>query len=321
MDATSYRQACFKILRPYRVNMAGEWPSRLFDYFLIILILANVLALMLETVDSIASQWATALFTFELASVIFFTLEYVARVWVSPEMTDYDNDALSDWQIRWRYMRSPMAIIDLLAILPFFLSLVVTMDLRMLRLFRLTRMVKLGRYSQSMHTLMTVLRNEARTLLAAVSVLFIVMVFAATGIYYIERDVQPEVFSSIPAALWWSLVTLTTVGYGDVVPVSPLGRMFGGLITLLGVGLYALPAGILSSSFTAQLQRRRDRFRECVESAIADGHISDHESNHLEKVRDLLDLDEEEAEMIVKLLRHHHEGQRTKQEASTPDQQ
>lgn len=301
------RQACFRILRPYRENQPGEWPSRLFDYLLILLIGLNVIAMMLETVPGIAANWLSELRVFEALSVAIFTIEYIARIWASPESPDFNNGEHSNARIRLNYACSPMAIIDLIAILPFYLSMFVVVDLRMLRLFRLTRLIKLGRYSRSMQTLMEVLRSEAKTLLAAVSVLLIVMVFAATGIYYIEHSVQPDEFSSIPAAMWWSLVTLTTVGYGDVVPVTPLGRVFGGLITLLGVGLYALPAGILSSSFTAQLQRRRDRFRECVEAAISDGELTSHESEHLEKIRGLLDLDEEEAELIIKLLKHHHD--------------
>ena len=301
-----FRQACFRILRPYRENQSGEWPSRLFDYLLIVLIALNVVAMMLETVPGIATDWLPELRVFEAISVIIFTIEYIARIWTSPESPDFNNGEQSDSQIRLKYACSPMAIIDLIAIIPFYLSMLIAIDLRVLRLFRLTRLIKLGRYSRSMQTLMEVLRSEAKTLLAAVSVLFIVMVFAATGIYYIEHSVQPEEFSSIPAAMWWSLVTLTTVGYGDVVPITPLGRVFGGLITLLGVGLYALPAGILSSSFTAQLQRRRDRFREVVEAAISDGKLTAHETEHLEKIRGLLDLDEEEAELIIKLLKHHH---------------
>lgn len=308
MSHKPLRQACFRILRPYRENQAGEWPSRIFDYLLVALISLNVAAMMLETVPGIAANWLRELRVFEAISVVIFTLEYFARVWTSPESPDFNHGDKSDARIRLRYACSPMAIIDLMAVLPFYLSMFIAIDLRMLRLFRLTRLIKLGRYSRSMQTLIEVLRSEARTLLAAVSVLFIVMVFAATGIYYLERAAQPDEFSSIPAAMWWSLVTLTTVGYGDVVPITPMGRVFGGLITLLGVGLYALPAGILSSSFTAQLQRRRDRFRECVEAAISDGELTSHESEHLEKVRSLLDLDEEEAELIIKLLQHHHNG-------------
>jgi voltage-gated potassium channel len=133
-------------------------------------------------------------------------------------------------------------------------------------------------------------------------------VIAATCIYYIEHTAQPEAFSSIPASLWWAVATLTTVGYGDIVPITPGGKIFGGLITILGICFYALPAGILSSSFTAQMQLKRDRFKETVRTALEDGKFSDHDANHLERMRALLDLDEEEARLIIRLLQHHHKN-------------
>lgn len=179
---------------------------------------------------------------------------------------------------------------------------------RSYRILRLTRLIKLGRYSHSIQLLWQVLRNESRTLFAAMSVLVIIMTFAATGIYYLEREQQPEVFGSIPNAMWWALVTLTTLGYGDVIPVTPVGKIFSGLVTLLGVALYALPAGILSSSFTAQLQMRRERFRALVNDAMEDGYLSDNDYHHIEKIRELLYLDKEEAELIVQLLKHRQNG-------------
>lgn len=199
-----------------------------------------------------------------------------------------------------------MALIDLLAILPFYLSMFVTLDLRILRVFRVLRILKLGRYSRSMQTLITVIRNESHSLVAALSVLMLFTVIAATCIYYIEHTAQPDAFSSIPASLWWALVTLTTVGYGDIVPITAGGKVFGGIITILGICFYALPAGILSSSFTAQMQLKRDRFKETVRTVLEDGKFSEHDKGHIERVRDLLDLDEEEAQLIVRLLQHHH---------------
>ena len=188
------------------------------------------------------------------------------------------------------------------------LSVFVAFDLRILRIFRVLRILKIGRYSRSMQTLVTVLRNESHSLIAAISVLLLFTVIAATCIYYIEHTAQPDVFSSIPASLWWALVTLTTVGYGDAVPVTALGKVFGGLITILGICFYALPAGILSSSYTTQMQLKRDRFKDTVRSVLDDGKLSEHDVHHLEHVRALLDLDEEEAKLIVRLLQHHHKG-------------
>lgn len=308
MEKQPLRRKLHSIIRPYRENQPGEWPSRVFDYFLIFLIFTNAVAMMLETVPEVATVWRYELWLFDGVSVAIFTVEYVIRVWCSVEDYNEKHSHKPLWKQRLHYMVSPMAIIDLLAILPFYLSMFLTLDLRILRLLRLTRLIKLGRYSRSVQLLWQVLRNEAKTLFAAMTVLLIVMTFAATGIYYLERHVQPEAFGTIPNAMWWALVTLTTVGYGDVVPVTSVGKVFGGMVTLMGVALYALPAGILSSSFTAQLHVRRERFRSLVTNAMEDGHLSDTEFQHIEKVRALLHLDKEEAELIVKLLKHrqHH---------------
>ena len=300
----SLRAKSFRILRPYIQNSPGEWPSRLFDYFLILLILSNALAMMLDTVPAFTAQWKHELHIFDLFSVAIFTVEYFARLWTCVELHDDKHASEPLWKRRLRYMVSPMAIIDLLGILPFYLSMFINIDLRVLRLLRLTRLIKLGRYSRSAQLLWQVLRNEAKTLVAALSIMLIVMTFAATGIYYIERAAQPEEFGTIPSSMWWALVTLTTVGYGDVVPITTAGKVFGGMITMLGVALYAIPAGILSSSFTAQLQLRRDRFRDVVTNAMEDGHLSLTEMQHIDKIREILNLDAEEAELIIRLLRH-----------------
>ncbi|MEW9797712.1 ion transporter [Alteromonas sp. CYL-A6] len=302
----SLQSVCYRLLNPNRNSEQRDRLAQAFDLFLVTLIITNVMAMMAETMPSVNTKWHAQLALFDAFSVAVFSIEYLLRVWVAPLSPHPHNPGEPRWNRRIDYILSPMAIVDLLAILPFYLSAFFFIDLRVLRLFRVIRMVKLGRYSRSMQALMAVIRSEARTLMAALSVLLIMMVVAATVIYYLEHEAQPEAFASIPASLWWALVTLTTVGYGDVVPVTALGKVFGGVITLLGVGLYALPAGILSSSFTAQMQLRRDRFKETVRTVIADGKISEHDAHHLERVRDLLELDEEEAELIVKLLQHHH---------------
>lgn len=279
-------------------NEPGE-SHRVFEYFLMALICINVVAVMLETVPGLSSEVLTIFAIIEATSVAIFTVEYLLRVWIAVEQKHATD---SNFAARIKYLFSPMAIIDLIAILPFYLSMFISIDLRVLRLFRLTRLIKLGRYSRSMQMLLGVLRRELRVLIAALSVLLIIMVVAATGIYYLEQDVQPEAFGSIPASLWWALVTLTTVGYGDVVPITAAGKVFGGLIIILGVGIFALPAAILASSFTDQLHIRRAKFRKEALSAIADGKISHHEASKLNHLRDVLDLDKEEVELVIKLF-------------------
>ena len=302
----SLQQTCYQILSPYREAKAYQRTSKLFDIVLIVLILINIVGMMLETVPTLSPIWRYELHLIEQVSVLLFTIEYILRVWSAASAPDKHNTSLTPWQKRIAYLKSPMAIIDLVAILPFYLGNILFVDLRILRIFRVLRILKLGRYSRSMQTLLTVIKNESHSLLAALSILLVFTVIAATCIYYIEHSAQPEAFSSIPASLWWALVTLTTVGYGDVVPITTLGKIFGGLITMLGICFYALPAGILSSSFIAQIQLRRDRFKYTVSSILADGKLSKHEAAHIDKMRELLDLDEEEARMIIRLLQHHH---------------
>lgn len=300
MSNQHLRKRLYRILQPAR---HGDRLSRWFDRALILLIIANVAAVMLETVSSFKAQWHQALLIFEIVSVIIFTAEYIARVWTAIDAPAFSSPEQPKWQRRLRYMRSPMAIIDLLAVLPCYLQFFFAVDLRMLRLFRLLRIIKIGRYSRSVHMLVTVLRKEARVLIAAMSVLMIIMIMAATGMHYIEHEAQPEAFGSIPMALWWALNTLTTVGYGDVTPVTALGKLFSGVITLLGVAIFALPAGILASSLTEQLRIRRDTFRKYVLEAINDGDLTPQELTKLQKLRDTLDLDDKQASLVISLMR------------------
>ena len=162
-------------------------------------------------------------------------------------------------------MLSPYALIDLLAILPFYLPVVIGEQgaERMLRIFRLFRLLKIARYSDSTTLITDVFRRKAQELLITILVMSIWLVFVSSLMYYVERDAQPEVFTSIPASIWWGIVTLTTVGYGDVVPITSLGRALGAIIALLGIAIFALPAGIIASGFTEELDRRRRGDQYC----------------------------------------------------------
>ena len=277
----------------------ADFIARVFNYFLILLILANVLAVMLATVESIAQQYRLELFVFEVFSVAIFSIEYALRVWSSVEL--YPDD-IPPWKARLKYVFSLMAIIDLLAILPFYLGLFFELDLRFLRVMRLLRVFKLGRYSFAMQMLLDVLRREFKTFIAIGTVLLVLMVIASSGIYLIEHKVQPDKFGSIPESMWWAMATLTTVGYGDVVPITPIGKFFGGMITLMSMGMVALPAGILASSFSEELRKRREKFRVKVKEAMADGIVTQNELDQLEKLRKSLNLDRDDAEALFNLL-------------------
>lgn len=277
-------------------GLTGSGPHRWARYAnggLMLLILANVVAVIIGSVDSIAARWGDWLDLFEVISVVIFTVEYLARVWVCTEAPEY-----SGWRGRLRYMVTPMALIDLIAIAPFYAGLWWQGDTRFLRVLRLMRVFKLTRHSASMDLLLTVLRKEIGTVLSAMFIMVIIVVLAASGIHLIERDVQPEAFGNIPQAMWWAAVTLTTVGYGDVVPVTVVGKLFGLLITVAGVGMVALPAGILASGFSLELQKRREAFRLQVQQAL-EGGISAEQAQELELAREQLGVAADDAQFIV----------------------
>lgn len=291
--------------------------AKVLHWLLIALILLNVGAVMLESVESIYREYAFELFVFEVFSVTIFTLEYFIRVWT---VVDVDESEEPAWKVRLTYLFSPMAILDLVAILPFYLGLFISIDLRFLRIIRLVRVIKLGRYSSAMQMLTQVFRQEYKVMVAALFLLLVLMVIASSGIYLIEHDVQPDKFSSIPQAMWWAMATLTTVGYGDVTPITPMGKFFGGAITVISMAMVALPAGILASSFTEQLRKRRDRFRAKLKEALADGVLDVKEIEELESYRKALGMAREDAEELFNLInnqRKFNEGQSGKNQALT----
>lgn len=246
----SLRRRCFELLE---IDVGGRLPTRIFNQFLIWLILFNVLAVMLESVDWIYAQHSVWFDRFEVFSLAVFTAEYLARLWISVEHVRYPSD--KPLAARLRYMATPLAIIDLIAIAPFYL-LFLGVDFRALRTFRLLRLFKLLRFSPAMHTLGNVLYRERRALLAAGVIIFGLVVFSGTGIYYLERAAQPDGLGNIPQGVWWAVTTLTTVGYGDVVPLTPAGQIFGGLVMIFGLGMYALPIGIIASGFANEIRQR-----------------------------------------------------------------
>lgn len=278
-------------------NASSSKSARLMDFAMVALIISNVIAIMLESVAEIHQQYMTYFWYFEIFSIVVFTIEYFLRVWSCPDLKE---DKYADtFKGRCRYLFSMPALIDLAAILPFYLSLFIAIDLRFLRVFRVFRVFKLTRYSSAMNTLLKVLREESSSFFAAFSILSIVLIIAASGIYLIEQEIQPEAFGSIPAAMWWAMSTLTTVGYGDVTPVTPLGKVFGGVITVMGMGMVALPAGILASGFSAQLKQNRSIYRNKLIESLHDGVIDAGEKQNLEMLRRELGINEQEAQLLL----------------------
>jgi len=282
--------------RAYRIIEEGTTlPARLFNGFIVLLILGNVLAIVLESIEPVFQAHRDLFRIVELFSVAVFTIEYLLRVWVSAE-----GSAHPPLQARLRYMVSFMALVDLLAILPFYLSMFVGIDTRLLRILRLLRIFKLTRHFQALGILLEVLRIEGPALLAAVFIMLVLALLAAGGMYVVEHDAQPEAFADIPSSMWWAIVTLTTVGYGDVVPITTIGKLLALIITVLGVGMAALPAGIIAAGFTREMQKRREIYQTRVREALEDGFISDEEARQLERIRERLGLNIEDAQALTR---------------------
>ena len=241
---------------------AGDRVSRAFDLFIMALIVLNVVMVVLETVEGLAAEHSLFFRWFEIGSVAIFTVEYLLRLWCCTVDPRYGRAVVG----RLRFALTAMSLVDLAAILPFYLPMVIVLDLRFvraIRLFRLFRLLKMGRYVVSLRILADVIRAKKEELYIILFVLLIMLVTTSSLMYFIEHEAQPEAFASIPAAMWWGVVTLTTVGYGDVYPVTPLGRFLGILIAILGIGMFALPAGILSSGFVDALHKRKDHEAVC----------------------------------------------------------
>ena len=263
---------------------------RLLEIALIVLISLNVGAVILETVGPIYARWQFAFDLFESVSLLAFIAEYVARLWVAPENPEV--------QSRRKWAASPLAIVDLLAILPAVLVLFFPLDLRILRTLRMLRLLKLTRYSPALGMLLAVFEEEAGAFFAGFFILMLMLIFASGGAWLAEHEAQPDAFGSIPAAMWWAVATLTTVGYGDVAPVTVAGKVFGAIITILGIGMAALPAGIIASGLNDQLHRRRASLEAQFRLALEDGAICADEQAEIEALRKELGLSHRAARHI-----------------------
>jgi voltage-gated potassium channel len=247
----SFQQIVYEVLEG---EVQDSRKTRFFRWCLIGMIGLNVLAFVLETVPSLAQRYGDWFDLVLYVSIVFFTVEYLLRIW---SCTQHRSGLYSrPFMGRLRYMLSPMVLVDLMVLLPFYAALASGADLRFLRLVRLLWILKITRYLPAMGALARVLKRERRTLAAVLAVMLIMLFIASSLIYLLEHDLQPEKFGSIPEAMWWGMSTLTTVGYGDVVPVSVMGKVLGSVIMLLGIGTFALPAGVLASAFAEERKRQ-----------------------------------------------------------------
>jgi len=229
--------------------------NSVFSWFLMVLIWLNIAAVIFGSINEVRERFYYFFIYFEFFSIAVFTLEYLLRVMAAP--CKYPSSKVP----YFRYIFSFMGIIDLFAILPFFLPFFINADLRVLRVFRvfrLLRILKLARYNNAFEFINRVLKNQKEKLVITIFFMLMMILMASSVMYFAENAVQPEKFPNIPATMWWAIATLTTVGYGDVYPVTILGRIFGAVISVLGIGLIAMPSGIISMGMLEEVRKKSE---------------------------------------------------------------
>jgi voltage-gated potassium channel len=250
-SAAELRHRVYDILNH---GMVGDRVTRVVGQLIILLIVVNLVAATLESVPDLAAQYGAVFSAIELVSLTLFTAEYALRLWVAVDHPPYRH--LGPLRARLKFISSPLGLVDLLAVLPFWIALVLPADLRVVLVFRVVRFLKLTRYSAGVSSLLDALYAERRALFGCFIILVGATLIAASVMYVIERHVQPDKFGTIPEAMWWAIVTLGTVGYGDVAPVTGLGRIVAGLTIFFGLIMVALPVGIVATAFAEQIHRR-----------------------------------------------------------------
>ncbi len=298
MNYLKIRSRCWELLEP---GQEKDHLSKVIDLFLLSLITLNVLSVILETVDSIYGRFEIFFTYFEYFSVLIFTIEYLLRFW---SCVSHKNKNLSNFDQRVKYIFSFGAIIDAVAVLPSLIALFYpSIDLRFIRALRIIRLLKFSRYSGSINSLIAVLWDQRRSFGAAFFLLFIALIIVSSGMYLVEKDVQPDKFGSIPQSMWWALVTLTTVGYGDVYPITPVGKMFGSISIILGIGTVALPAGIMASAFTEFTRRNQKTYEDKLKFMLQDDVIDKSEREELRELSEKLNLSDKDIGAIEELYK------------------
>jgi len=297
-EGRSFRAKVFAMLEP--TGHSGRLHSYI-DNFIVMWIALSITCVIFETVESVRALFATEFMVIDLMAFSIFTLEYIARVYAAPENPKYKNLRMP----RWAHVRTGQAIIDLLTILPFILESLFSqhLDLRFLRVFRLMRMLKLTRYTSAMETLYKVVLREWQIIFASVFVMMLLVVLTASLGYLFEHPAQPDKFENIPQSIYWAVVTLASVGYGDISPITPMGRALTVVLALLGIGIFAIPAGLLASAFTDQLRIDRDAFKQRLMLAFEDGLLDSSERELIVAEAERLHLSHDEVERLTQEAR------------------
>lgn len=294
-----------RILEPARL---GDRTSKIWDLSLFGLVVLNLIAVALESVPTLQINYGSWFYSFEIFSVIVFTVEYVARVWSAPAKRDHENGE-TGLKARVRYIFSFYGLIDLVAILPFYIQAFFPgLDLRVLRALRLLRILKLNHYNSALDDLFGAIVEEKKSFLTTLYIFSVAFVLSSSLIYYAEHKVQPEDFRSIPDAMYWSIITLTTVGYGDVSPITVFGKSIAAITAIFGVVVVALLTGIVANSFNAQMDRRKVIFEDQVRNALLDGVLDSDEEASLDDLRKKFGMSKLQADALINHVRKTREN-------------
>lgn len=282
---------------------SGRFHQQL-DFMFILFIITSVSAVFLETIPFIYEPLKIQFFWFDTVAIAVFTVEYLLRVYAAPEQSPDRSGILG----RLSFMRKPTSIIDLVAIAPYYLQYIFAVDLRFIRVLRVLRVLKLTRYNTALITFGAVLKREQRAFSAAMFVTVLITILSGAIVYEFEHAAQPEKFDTMPRAMYWAVITLASVGYGDISPITPIGQAFTMVLAILGIGIVALPAGILGSAFSDQLHQQREQMLQSVEDAFADGVLTEAEARDLDEERIRLHLSDEQFEIIKARAKARHTG-------------
>ena len=279
----------------------GGKLQTIFDTFIGIWVIISVLAVVLESIQSVSYLINLEFVILDTVAVGIFTIEYLMRIYACVEEPRFRHGFLG----RFKQARNPSTIIDLLAIMPFFLEVLLgtVLDLRFLRTFRLARLLKLTRYNDSTKILTTVIAREWPVISASAFIMILMVIMTASLGYVFEHEAQPEKFDNIPNSVYWAVITLASVGYGDISPITPIGRFMTVVMALLGIGIFAIPAALLASAFGDQLQKERELLKSNLRNIMKDGHLDDSEIEMLRTEAKRLHITIEE---LNAMLEHVH---------------
>ena len=287
------------VLRVLEPAALGDRTSRIWDLSLFFLVVLNLVAVALESVPTLQMGYGKWLYNFELFSVVVFSVEYIARVWSAPAKRGVDFTD-SPLRSRFRYIFSFYGLIDLVAILPFYIqALFPGLDLRVLRALRLLRILKLNHYNSALDDLFGAILEEKKSFVTTLYIFSVAFVLSSSLIYYAEHKVQPEDFRSIPDAMYWAIITLTTVGYGDVSPITVFGKGIAAITAIFGVVVVALLTGIVANAFNKQMERRKIIFEDQVRDALLDGVLDSDEEASLDALRKKFGMSKSQADALI----------------------